>query len=127
MKALVADDVPMIRKLVEFHLKQIGFEIFNAADGAEALLLANRTKYDLIMLDVMMPELDGLEVLRRIREGSENRTTPVIVMTAYGDSANVKKAVDLGANDFIVKPVEQETFRKKVIDAVKSKTTGETL
>lgn len=118
MKALVADDVPMIRKLVEFHLKQIGFEISNAADGAEALMLAESSKYDLIILDIMMPEMDGLEVLRKVRAGTMNRGTPVIIMTAYGDSANVKKAVEYGANDFIVKPVEQVSFRKKVIEAV---------
>lgn len=118
MKALVADDVPMIRKLVEFHLKQVGFEISNAADGAEALTLAENSKFDLILLDIMMPEMDGLEVLRRIRTGTVNKGTPVIIMTAYGDSANVKKAVEYGANDFIVKPVEQVSFRKKIIEAV---------
>jgi len=121
MKALVADDVPMIRKLVEFHLKQIGFDIANAADGAEALALANNFKYDLILLDIMMPEMDGLEVLRRVRQGSINKETPVIIMTAYGDSSNVRKAVEYGANDFIVKPVEQVSFRRKVIDAVSTK------
>lgn len=123
MKALIADDVPMIRKLVEFHLKQIGFEISNAADGAEALMLADNTKFDLILLDIMMPEMDGLEVLRKIRAGTTNKLTPVIIMTAYGDSANVRKAVEYGANDFIVKPVEQVSFRKKVIDAVNIKST----
>lgn len=123
MKALIADDVPMIRKLVEFHLKQIGFEISNAADGAEALMLAESTKFDLILLDIMMPEMDGLEVLRKIRAGTTNKLTPVIIMTAYGDSANVRKAVEYGANDFIVKPVEQVSFRKKVIDAVNIKST----
>jgi CheY-like chemotaxis protein len=126
MKALVADDVPMIRKLVEFHLKQIGFDISNAADGAEALMLASNSKYDLILLDIMMPEMDGLEVLRRIRQGSINKETPVIIMTAYGDSSNVKKAVEYGANDFIVKPVEQGSFRKKVIDAVSTKPSAST-
>ncbi len=123
MKALIADDVPMIRKLVEFHLKQIGFEISNAADGAEALMLADSSKFDLILLDIMMPEIDGLEVLRKIRAGTMNKTTPVIIMTAYGDSANVRKAVQFGANDFIVKPVEQMSFRKKVIDAVNTRST----
>ncbi len=121
MKALVADDVPMIRKLVEFHLKQVGFDISNAADGAEALMLAETNKYDLILLDIMMPEMDGLEVLRRIRSGNVNKATPIIIMTAYGDSANVKKAVEFGANDFIVKPVEQVSFRKKVVNAVSSR------
>ncbi len=124
MKVLVADDIPMIRKLVEYHLKQIGFDISNAADGEEALTLATNFKYDLILLDIMMPEMDGLEVLQRLRAESVNKATPIIMMTAYGDSASVKKAVDLGANDFIVKPVEQVSFRKKVMDALRSQSTG---
>ena len=124
MKALVADDVPMIRKLVEYHLKQIGFEILNAADGAEALALATNSKFDLILLDVMMPEIDGLEVLRKIREGKTNRETPIIIMTAYGDSARVVKAIDYGANDFITKPIQQEVFRQKIFKAINTASTG---
>ncbi|MGC8594324.1 MAG: response regulator [Candidatus Kryptoniota bacterium] len=120
MKALIADDVPMIRKLVEFHLRQLGFETYNAADGAEALMLANNTKYDVILLDIMMPELDGFEVLKNLRAGKVNNRTPVIIMTAYGDSSNVRRAVELGANDFVVKPIEQGSFRKKIMDAVNS-------
>lgn len=124
MKVLVADDIPMIRKLVEYHLKQIGFDISNAADGVEALMLASNFRYDLILLDIMMPEMDGLEVLRRLRADSLNKDTPIIMMTAYGDSASVKRAVDLGASDFIVKPVEQISFRKKVLDALNSRSPG---
>ncbi|MCL5035363.1 MAG: response regulator [Bacteroidetes bacterium] len=125
MKVLVADDIPMIRKLVEYHLKQIGFDISNAADGVEALMLASNFRYDLILLDIMMPEMDGLEVLRRLRTDSLNKNTPIIMMTAYGDSESVKRAVDLGASDFIVKPVEQISFRKKVLDALNSRSPGD--
>ena len=124
MKVLVADDIPMIRKLVEYHLKQIGFDISNAADGVEALMLASNFRYDLILLDIMMPEMDGLEVLRRLRADSLNKNTPIIMMTAYGDSESVKRAVDLGASDFIVKPVEQISFRRKVLDALNSRSPG---
>ncbi len=121
MKALVADDVPMIRKLVEFHLKRIGFDISNAVDGVEALTLAASSKFDLILLDIMMPRIDGLEVLRRVRAGTINKETPVIIMTAYGDSENVKKAEEYGANEFIFKPIEQISFRQKVMDVINSK------
>ncbi len=124
MKVLVADDIPMIRKLVEYHLKQIGFDISNAADGVEALMLASNFRYDLILLDIMMPEMDGLEVLRRLRADSLNKNTPIIMMTAYGDSESVKRAVDLGASDFIVKPGEQISFRRKVLDALNSRSPG---
>ncbi len=123
MKVLVADDIPMIRKLVEYHLKRIGFDTSSAADGAEALMLASNFRYDLILLDIMMPEMDGLEVLRRLRGDSVNRDTPVIMMTAYGDASSVKKAVEYGANDFIVKPVEQVSFRKKIMDIMKARST----
>ena len=123
-KVLVADDVPMIRQLVGFHLKQIGFEISNAADGAEALSMANANVYDLILLDIMMPKMDGLEVLKKVRERSANVCTPVVMMTAYTDTANISKAIEYGATDFISKPVERISFRKKVMDAISLKYIG---
>ncbi len=123
-KVLVADDVPMIRQLVGFHLKQIGFEISNAADGAEALSMAHDTEYDLILLDIMMPKMDGLEVLKRVREASANIGTPIVIMTAYSDTENIRKAIEYGATDFISKPVERVPFRKKVMDAISLKYVG---
>ena len=101
MKALVADDVPMIRKLVEFHLKQIGFDISNAADGAEALMLASNTKFDLILLDIMMPEMDGYEFLRRF---SKNHSEPVILLTARLEESDKIIGLELGADDYVTKP-----------------------
>jgi DNA-binding response OmpR family regulator len=118
MKALIADDTPMIRKLMEIHLKKFGFEVSTAANGTEALTHSDNSKFDIIMLDLMMPEIDGFEVLRRIRSGGPNRWTPVIILTAFGDVHNVVKATNLGATDFIVKPVDQIVLKEKVSSAV---------
>ena len=87
-------------------------------------MFASNSKFDLILLDIMMPEIDGIEVLRKIREGTVNKETPVIIMTAYGDSTNVKKAIEYGASDFIVKPIEQGAFLKKVIQVVGARQSG---
>ena len=118
MKALLADDTPMIRKLIEIHLKKFGFEVSTAANGTEALKHLDNSKFDIIMLDLMMPEIDGFEVLRHIRSQGPNRGTPVIILTAFGDVNNVVKATSLGASDFLVKPVDQNVLREKVSNAV---------
>ena len=118
MKALLADDTPMIRKLIEIHLKKFGFEVSTAANGTEALKHLDNSKFDIIMLDLMMPEIDGFEVLRHIRSQGPNRGTPVIILTAFGDVNNVVKATSLGASDFLVKPVDQNVLREKVSNAI---------
>jgi DNA-binding response OmpR family regulator len=118
MKALLADDTPMIRRLIEIQLKKFGFEVSTAANGTEALVHLDNSKFDIIMLDLMMPEIDGFEVLRRIRSQGPNRGTPVIILTAFGDVNNVVKATSLGASDFLVKPVDQNVLREKVSSAV---------
>ncbi|HQT91169.1 MAG TPA: response regulator [Candidatus Kryptobacter bacterium] len=118
MKALLADDTPMIRRLIEIHLKKFGFEVSTAANGTEALMHLDNSKFDIIMLDLMMPEIDGFEVLRHIRSQGPNRGTPVIILTAFGDVNNVVKAASLGASDFLVKPVDQNVLREKVSNAI---------
>ena len=118
MKALLADDTPMIRRLIEIQLKKFGFEVSTAANGTEALMHLDNSKFDIIMLDLMMPEIDGFEVLRHIRSQGPNRGTPVIILTAFGDVNNVVKATSLGASDFLVKPVDQNVLREKVSNAV---------
>ncbi len=118
MKALLADDVSMIRRLIEIHLRKMGFEVSTAANGTEALKHSDKSKFDVILLDLMMPEIDGFEVLRRIRSEGSNRGTPVIILTAFGDLNNVMKAATLGVNDFLVKPVDQNVLKEKVSSAL---------
>ena len=98
---LIVDDEPAIIKGLSFSLKQDGYEIDSAADGEEAVEKFNSNPYDLIILDVMLPRLNGLEVLEKIREQSR---VPVIMLTAKGEDMDKILGLDYGADDYITKP-----------------------
>ena len=100
-RILIVDDEPAIIKGLSFSLKQDGYEIDSAADGEEAVEKFNSNPYDLIILDVMLPRLNGLEVLERIREQSR---VPVIMLTAKGEDMDKILGLDYGADDYITKP-----------------------
>jgi len=100
-RILIVDDEPAIIKGLSFSLKQDGYEIDSAVDGEEAVEKFNSNPYDLIILDVMLPRLNGLEVLERIREQSR---VPVIMLTAKGEDMDKILGLDYGADDYITKP-----------------------
>lgn len=99
---LVVDDEERIRRLLNMYLTREGYEIEEAVDGAEALGKALVTHYDCILLDLMMPEKDGFEVLQELRE--KKIMTPVIMLTAKGEEADRVTGFESGADDYIVKP-----------------------
>jgi len=98
---LVVDDEKLIVKGIKFSLEQDGMQVDLAYDGEEALKLARENEYSLILLDVMLPKIDGLEVCRSIREFSE---VPVIMVTAKGDDMDKIMGLEYGADDYITKP-----------------------
>ncbi len=98
---LVVDDDPAILKLVYTNLKARDYKVTTAADGEEALEAVEKDFIDLIILDIMMPKLDGVEVCRRIREWSN---VPIIVLSARGDEKDKVKCLELGADDYLTKP-----------------------
>ena len=100
-KVLVVDDEKMIVKGIRFSLLQDGYEVDTAYDGEEALQKAGENQYDIILLDVMLPKLSGLEVLQHIREFS---AVPVIMLTAKGEDMDKILGLDYGADDYITKP-----------------------
>ena len=100
-KILIVDDEPAIVKGLSFSLKQDGYEIDAAYDGEEAIERFNANPYDLVILDVMLPKLNGLGVLQRIREQSN---VPVIMLTAKGEDMDKILGLDYGADDYITKP-----------------------
>ncbi len=100
-KILIVDDEPAIVKGLSFSLKQDGYEIDAAYDGEEAIEKFNSNEYDLIILDVMLPKLNGLGVLQRIREQSR---VPVIMLTAKGEDMDKILGLDYGADDYMTKP-----------------------
>ncbi len=102
---LVVDDYTHIRRLYEYTLEKNGYVPFTAANGKEALKLMESTHIDLIVLDVMMPEMDGYDFLKTIRDsGSE---IPVLIITAKDSAEDLRKAFMLGTDDFMVKPVDE--------------------
>ena len=102
---LVVDDYTHIRRLYEYTLEKSGYVPFTAANGKEALKLMESTHIDLIVLDVMMPEMDGYDFLKTIRDsGSE---IPVLIITAKDSAEDLRKAFMLGTDDFMVKPVDE--------------------
>jgi DNA-binding response OmpR family regulator len=101
MKVLVVDDEPMVRDVLARYLEADGFEVAVAADGLEALVAATSHDPDLVLLDLMLPGLDGLEVMRRLRERAD---TPVVLLTAKGEEVDRIVGLELGADDYVTKP-----------------------
>jgi OmpR family response regulator RpaB len=111
LKILVADDEANIRRILETRLAMQGHEVVMAQNGAEALELFRGVEPDLVVLDVMMPELDGFAVVERIRAQSE---VPIILLTALGDVADRITGLQLGADDYMVKPFSPKELEARI-------------
>jgi two-component system response regulator ResD len=99
---LVVDDEPTIAEIVARYLERAGYATRTAADGAEALALVAQRRPDLVVLDLMLPGVDGLEVLRRLHQDGDR--TPVVLLTARGEESDRVSGLRLGADDYVVKP-----------------------
>ena len=108
---LVADDEPRITKLVSIALGEEGFRVVTAGGGEEALAKAEEVRPDIVLLDIVMPDLDGIEVMRQLRE---RRPVAVILLTAKGWTADKAKGLDLGADDYIAKPFHPDELAARV-------------
>ena len=102
-KILVVDDDPSIRELVRVFLRNEGFDVDEAVDGQEALAQLEQTKADLMILDIMMPNLDGWELCRHVRQMYD---IPLLMLTALGESGQKLKGFQLGTDDYLVKPFD---------------------
>lgn len=101
LSVLVVDDEESLRDFVRRNLERRGFKVFTAANGLEALAIFERETVEMVILDVMMPSMDGLETIRRIRQTS---TVPVVVLSALGEEQDKIQALNLGADDYLTKP-----------------------
>ena len=119
-KILVADDEASIRRILEARLSMIGYEIITATDGEEAIAAFNKHNPDLIVLDVMMPKVDGYGVTREIRKTSD---VPIIILTALGDVSERITGLELGADDYVIKPFSPKELEARV-KAVLRRTGG---
>jgi DNA-binding response OmpR family regulator len=117
---LVADDEPHIGRIIKMKLEQGPFRVSLAYDGEEALEFINNDEHlDLALLDLMMPKLSGLDVLRKVREQERFKSLPCIILTAGGDAKHERDALALGATQFLTKP-----FSPKKLYALVARLTG---
>ena len=108
---LLVDDEEAVRKVLTFPLERDGYTVVQAADGEEALVRFEAQHVDLVVLDIMLPKLDGLEVCKRLRATS---TVPIIMLTARDDELDKVLGLELGADDYITKPFSIREFRSRV-------------
>ena len=118
---LVADDEPLMRELLEFRLAQRDYQPVTAADGREALARLEDSSPDAVVLDAMMPVHDGFEVLRRMRASPEHARTPVIMLTARRGEKDIVQALEIGANDYLVKPFMPEELLARLARLLKDR------
>ena len=112
---LVDDEVP-IQRMLEFPLKKDGYDVVIAGDGEEALAKFEGGKFDLVVLDIMLPKLDGLEVCKEIRAKSN---VPIVMLTARADEVDKVIGLELGADDYMTKPFSLREFRSRVKAALR--------
>ncbi len=113
-RILLADDEEDIKTVVAMFLEAQGYEVVTAFDGLDALEKVRTEKPDLILLDIMMPVLDGFEVCRRLKENEETAKIPILILSAAAHVESVNRGLKAGAKDYIVKPFEPEKLVEKI-------------
>ncbi|HZF99961.1 MAG TPA: response regulator [Chitinophagales bacterium] len=113
-KILIADDEPDIIEFVAYNLQREGYALVTAADGLEAVMKAKEHKPDLILLDIMMPRMDGVQACEHLRSLPEFQNTLVVFLTALGDEQSEIKGLNVGADDYIVKPIKPKLLISRV-------------
>jgi len=120
-RILIVDDSATNRDILDMRPKAQGYETLHAADGEEALAAVREHKPDLVLLDVMMPKLDGIEVCRRLRADSSLPFIPIILVTAKADTKDVVAGLDAGADEYLTKPVDQAALVARVRSILRTK------
>ena len=111
---LIVDDESIARDILEGHLASEGYNIVHAKDGFQALRRFERHRPDLVILDVMMPHMDGFEVCRRIKSDPRWRKIPIILVTAFWDQEQMDRGIEAGAESFLPKPLKGDELRAQV-------------
>ncbi|MBE3558605.1 MAG: response regulator transcription factor [Ktedonobacteraceae bacterium] len=111
---LVVDDDAALRDAIACNLERIGYVVLKAADGAAALDIARREKLSLILLDIMLPDIDGLEVCRRLRRAAATATIPILMLTARGEEIDKVIGLEVGADDYVTKPFGRRELLSRV-------------
>ncbi|MCG8403255.1 MAG: response regulator transcription factor [Firmicutes bacterium] len=123
-KILVVDDEKNIVELVKFNLEREGFTVVAAYDGLDAIKAAQSEKPDLVVLDIMIPSLDGLEVCRQLRQNQETRGIPVIMLSARGEELDRILGLEIGADDYVTKPFSPRELLARIKARLRRFNTG---
>ena len=118
-RIVVIEDDLAIQRVLSLALRVAGYEVEVASSGDAGLELVLRTQPDLVLLDLMLPGMDGLSVCRQIRAAEETRQTPIIMLTAKGEADDVVRGLDAGANDYVTKPFEKEVLLARIRAALR--------
>jgi adenylate cyclase len=126
-RILIADDTPANVRMLETRLRHEGYDVVVARDGEEALAAARATHPDLILLDIMMPKMDGIEVCRRLKSDPEFPFTPIIMVTALSDTKDIVSGFEAGGDDYLTKPVDHQALSARVRSMLRIKTLHDTV
>ncbi len=113
-KILIVDDELDIIELLNYNLKKENFTVIAATNGIEALKIADKLKPDIILMDVMMPEMDGIETCRKMKENSSLKETPIVFLTARGEEYSELAGFEAGADDYIIKPIKPRVLISRI-------------
>ena len=113
-KILIVDDEPDIRELIEYNLKKEGYQVYTASNGQEGVTEAKRVLPDLIILDIMMPKMDGIEACRILRSMNEFKNTFMVFLTARSEEYSEIAGFNVGADDYIAKPIKPRALTSRI-------------
>ena len=120
-KILIADDDPRIREILRVYFKKADFEVIEAEDGQQALTKVEKEKPNIVLLDIMMPVMDGLTATRTIRalDGQDAKTIPIIAMTANAFREDAEKCMEAGMNAHLAKPLDDEKIKQTISEELR--------
>jgi two-component system phosphate regulon response regulator PhoB len=122
--ALIVEDENEIADLVKFHLERDGMQVSVARNGRKAIEMVQGAGYDLIVLDLMLPDLDGLEICRRLKGQDRTKEIPVVMLTARGEESDIVAGLEMGADDYVTKPFSPRVLMARLRNALRK--TGAT-
>ncbi|MGV1098375.1 response regulator [Thiovibrio sp. JS02] len=118
---LIVEDDENIQQLVGYNLAKAGFHVLHAENGEQALAMVKREKPDLVVLDIMLPSVSGLEVCKAVRKDPQSKATPIIMLTAKSEENDIAAGLDLGADDYITKPFSPKILISRIKAALRRK------
>ena len=119
-KAIIVEDHPDLMEILSLQLETLGFSVISANNGMEGVEKAITEKPDLILMDIMMPGMDGREATRRIRSNPETKDIPILAATVLFKESDLRSCIEAGCNDYIVKPFSHQELREKIMDFIPS-------